>query len=590
MSKNNALYLATIAFSLGWLYFNFQALSAPVDCGDGLMHFFISQASWEDPTFFLDHWGKPLFTLLSSPFAQFGFGGIILFNALVFLITVLVGWQILKKLNTTLPVQLLFPLLLLLTPDYANNILGGLTEPLFGLFLVLACWAWIEDKFMLFALFAGATLFLRSEGQLVMLFALALLLLAKQWKSIFFLVVPFIVYAFIGLLALDDFWWYFTKSPYSMDNSFYGVGSYWHYINEFKSYLGIHGLAIAWIGFSGVVYYFFKKKLDFKLFGLIVLSYGTFLGIIAAHSYFYGSGQNGSMGLTRIATQGLPAFLIVNLYFFGALINPKTEPMKLSAYLFPSLMVFLLCTTPYLKKGENRINNTLIAMGDFIKQEPLLKNKTIYAYHPLLAYALESNLKMKNQRLQQFSGLSFLEDKSRLQFGDAIVWDSQFGPYEISIPLENFLQDSNLMLCKQETIPGDLDYNGVYLFQFVPAEIKRNNHPSKAEKILLQNKTFTTKDEFVDVLDLKPSKETYLLKATSSTTENVHLVCVPNDNSDYQAIELNSEEKTFEFTVKRGLPYKIYLWNPDKKNYTLTIKSLVDKRTKLANLWNSNAK
>jgi uncharacterized membrane protein len=585
MTKNNALYIAALAFSFGWLYYNFQALPAPIDCGDGLMHFFISQASWENPNYFLDHWGKPLFILLSSLFAQFGFDGMVLFNSLVFSLTTILGWQILKKLKTPLPFQLAFPFLLLLTPDYANTVLGGLTEPLFSFFLIAACLAWLNDKYYSFAFLVGCLPFLRSEGQLVVIFTLALLLFSKQWKALYFLVIPFCIYAIIGVFSFSDFWWYFSKSPYSMDNSFYGIGSYWHYLKEFKAYLGLHGLAIFLGGFVVLCFQFFRKQLGFKIIGLVILSYGTFLGILAAHSYFYGSGQNGSMGLTRIATQGLPTFLLMNLYFMGKLLSTSRKQFAFGAFIFPLLILFLLCTTPYLKKENSRINSALITTGNYIKNEPLLKNKTVFAYHPLLAYTLGSNLKMKNQQLQQFSGVTFLQDKSRLTFGDVIVWDSQFGPFEISIPFENFVEDSNLMLCQQEIIPGNLEHNGVFLFQYVPAEIKRKNTVHFIDKTILSKKSISTNAEFKNLLEISPSHESFMISIQCYGAEGAHLVCVPKDNSDYQSQNLHDGKMSFVFAAEANLPYSIYVWNPTKKDYKLEINAVTRKKMILPELW-----
>lgn len=71
----------------------------PVDSGDGISHFSISNESWNEPALFLDHWGKPLFTLLSSPFAQLGFKWYVGFNILVFALTVLVVFRLFRHLE-----------------------------------------------------------------------------------------------------------------------------------------------------------------------------------------------------------------------------------------------------------------------------------------------------------------------------------------------------------------------------------------------------------------------------------------------------------------------------------------------------------
>jgi len=71
----------------------------PLDVGDGIVHYSIAKASWSQPTFFLDHWGKPLFTLLSSGFAQISFKWHIGFNILVFALTCLAAFRLFKHLS-----------------------------------------------------------------------------------------------------------------------------------------------------------------------------------------------------------------------------------------------------------------------------------------------------------------------------------------------------------------------------------------------------------------------------------------------------------------------------------------------------------
>src|ERR1035437_8661441 len=58
------------------------------DSGDSLSHFLFSKYAFIHPENFLNHWAKPLFVLLSAPFAQFGFVGIKLFNCCIASFTV----------------------------------------------------------------------------------------------------------------------------------------------------------------------------------------------------------------------------------------------------------------------------------------------------------------------------------------------------------------------------------------------------------------------------------------------------------------------------------------------------------------------
>ena len=143
--------ILTWLFASGWLLFFGFSNEVPADTGDGLAHFFISQISWQDPSYFFDHWGKPVFILLSSPFAQFGFSGMIIFNVLVFSASMLIGYKLLDKLKVSAWLQSLLPLFLLTAKDYCLTVMGGLTEPLFNLALIVAALLLLQKQKRCFA-------------------------------------------------------------------------------------------------------------------------------------------------------------------------------------------------------------------------------------------------------------------------------------------------------------------------------------------------------------------------------------------------------------------------------------------------------
>jgi ABC-type cobalt transport system substrate-binding protein len=66
---------------------------------DDIVHYRFARYSFSHPQFFLNHWAKPVFTLLSSPFAQFGFFGIKIFNLIIGSLTAFLSYKIVKILN-----------------------------------------------------------------------------------------------------------------------------------------------------------------------------------------------------------------------------------------------------------------------------------------------------------------------------------------------------------------------------------------------------------------------------------------------------------------------------------------------------------
>ncbi|MCS7078406.1 MAG: hypothetical protein NZ455_16965, partial [Bacteroidia bacterium] len=117
-------------FICAWTIFYFNGTAGT---GDTITHFLFAKYAFKYPIFFFDHWAKPVFTLLASPFAQFGFTGIKVFNALVTVFTLYFTYQcaVLLKIN-----QPILPVLFcILMPSYYILTFSGLTEPLFALFL-----------------------------------------------------------------------------------------------------------------------------------------------------------------------------------------------------------------------------------------------------------------------------------------------------------------------------------------------------------------------------------------------------------------------------------------------------------------------
>ncbi|MDX5321819.1 MAG: hypothetical protein LPK45_11810, partial [Bacteroidota bacterium] len=67
------------------LYFIWIAVSSTRLAGgeDGVMHHLFARYVPQHPGNLLDHWAKPFYVLLSTPFAQLGFLGSLLFNVLL---------------------------------------------------------------------------------------------------------------------------------------------------------------------------------------------------------------------------------------------------------------------------------------------------------------------------------------------------------------------------------------------------------------------------------------------------------------------------------------------------------------------------
>ena len=129
---------------------------------DSITHYQISRYSWVHDYLFMDQWGKPVFTILFSPIAQFGFDAVVLVNiALVFLGAY---WAMGIARDLQLKRPWLVALLVLWLPVVAGNGISALTEMICSLFLIVYIRLALKERFALAGMVVGFMPFARSEG------------------------------------------------------------------------------------------------------------------------------------------------------------------------------------------------------------------------------------------------------------------------------------------------------------------------------------------------------------------------------------------------------------------------------------------
>jgi hypothetical protein len=559
-----------------WLLYVGSNNEIPADPGDGVMHFFFAQASWHDPSLFLHHWGKPFFILLSSGFVQAGFTGMIVFNVLVFIGTVWIGYKLLDHYGCNRWIQGLLPGLLPLANDYTTTIVGGLTEPLFNFSLVLALYLFAREKYIWFALLVSFMPFMRSEGQLPVLLAIGLLSWKRSFKVIPLLATGFVVYSLAGVCASRSFWWFFTESPYQMGNDIYGKGTWDHYLLSYKSYLGNPGLYAFILGIVSCVILVIKKSWQSFKPSEMMFGYGVFFGVITAHSYFWATGQNGSLGLTRIATQGMPAFIILQLYYVDRLPGLK-ESFKKFFVIGTLALLFSMLNSKHFPVKAGNMERQVLEAAAFLKKDTPAKYKVHY-HHPLLVFAYGENPSISGNRLvtSYFHNFNKRIDTEILP-GEFLVWDSHFGPQEAGLPLDTlekykeFVKVTEFVYNESNGIP-----EGVLIYQYVP--FSQQQYP-KTKTLKLGQRFVSLKDqeEFKPILERNLSKGTsYILKVKLKSDTPDLMVVFDHDNSKvYQANQLRkgqSQEFTFHWPAE-GMN-NLYIWNPKKKKAGVQIELL----------------
>lgn len=401
------------------------------DMGDSVAHFLFARYAVVHPELYFHHWAKPVFVLLASPFAQFGFEGVKVFNALVSMACVYFTYRVAFQLKLKQP--WIVALLLICMPLNYILTLSALTEPLFALFTILALYWCLGKKYVAAAVLLSFLPYVRSEGLIVLgVFALYFVYL-KQFKFLVFLLSGSVVYGLAGYAVHHDVLWVFTKIPYAHLSSVYGKGPWYHFFEQLPNVVGIPVYILLWLGLIYAVYLLFKKRFSPDKH---ILIYTLFLCFFVAHSLFWYLGIFNSMGLKRVFLCVGPIMAIMALegyHFILKLLPANTIVYKaLATLLLLYVLVFPFTPNP----SAIQFHKDLMAPKEQLLADQLAKeiqgltaNGLPVVYnHYYLGWALQSDRFSKDERIP----LSRVE-LDKLPIGSVIIWDNKLMGWETDI-------------------------------------------------------------------------------------------------------------------------------------------------------------
>jgi hypothetical protein len=396
---------------------------------DSLTHYKFSRYSWQYPEFLLHHWAKPVFTLLTSPFAQFGHDGVALFNLLGGLTSGFIAFLIARKLGYKS--GLLAPIMLLFMPIYTFNVLSGLTEVLFGLFIIASTWLCLDKKYWQAALLISFSHLVRTEGIFIIpVFGLYFLII-KQYRHIPWLFVGTVVYSIIGYFHFNDIFWLITRMPYTGAKDLYGTGAFTHFFKLAPQLFG--NISVIFI-LLGVVTLIVQRVIlnQKKVNDAIVLILLPFFIYFFAHVMMWWSGIGNSLGMHRYVVAIVPLGAILALAGFDMLKTQLDLRVKsaIPGYILTLVVIILfinqpfkhLYNFPYKLDGMEKV---MYEASNFIKEKNLDDNK-IYYNDPAFFYFIGFN---PYDTLQSQS-LSFkpYENREIVKPGEIVIWDGHFTP------------------------------------------------------------------------------------------------------------------------------------------------------------------
>lgn len=342
ISKEHFFYISWITLSFLFIIFAF-VFEGTGGNGDSLLHYMYAKYAWIDHSLFFNHWGKPVFTIISSPFAQFGFTGIKIFNVIASSFSVLFAYKIAKRFNLSYAHLIFIPLFA--APLFFKVMFSGLTEPFSAFILSAFLYAWVVNKKVAAITIISFIPFIRSEGIIILGVVLVYLLWTKNWKYVPLLIVGHLVISLLGYQYNDNLLWVFNKIPYAKLSSVYGVGNWSHFVNQLYFCLGplIYFLLIIGLIKMLVAMFTSEKRSDFfneKLF----LVYGIFIAFFIAHTMFWALGIFNSMGLNRVFVTVFPLVALICIEGLGFITqNLSVKIEKIVAYTFSLLIAIFTC-------------------------------------------------------------------------------------------------------------------------------------------------------------------------------------------------------------------------------------------------------
>ena len=426
------------------------------DSGDSVMHYLFAKYSYQHHELFFHHWAKPLYVLLASPFAQFGFIGVKVFNAMVMMVTVLFTYKTIQQLQLKNPIAgALFligaPLVFVLT-------FSGLTEPLFALFLIAGIYLLLVERRIVSCILISFLPFIRSEGLIIIGVIGFYLLLERKWKLLPLLLTGHVVYSIAGYPFYKDFLWVFNKIPYAVLSSQYTNlyskdGRLFHFVEQMNYVVGVPIYFLFWLGIVSMIHHSIKKKISREVTVLILLGFFSFF---IAHTLFWYFGIFNSMGLKRVLISVAPLSAIISLMGFNYILQisslKKLGTIIVKVVVIICVLVFPFTSNPaainwkkdMMLTTEQELANQVTS---FIKEHQLSNHRFVHLY-PYLNETLNID-HFNNERRIDLDKASFPQIKS----GDIIVWENWFAVVDGGITQE--IMESQQQLKKLYTISGN---------------------------------------------------------------------------------------------------------------------------------------
>lgn len=436
--------------------------------GDSFSHYTIARYSWKHPELLLDAWGKPFFTLVSSPFAQLGWPAMVTFNVLCAVMTSFVVYRYCRTIG--IPHSWLSIVLLGTMPIYLRHVPTGFLEPFFTLLMASSAYLFLTGHLVAACLLVSFLPLVRTEGIAILILFLAALWVVRRVVDAPLLGAGLVLYSVIGYIVKGNLFW-LKSEGYSYDSLKYGLkGTVWYYFRLAPSLYGVPLLPLLLFGLGWLGFWLARNRIrDERHSALVVtglLMTGSLCALFAVYVVTWAFGIFDVIGLTRpVATTAPGAVVTAMLAVRWASERLETKRMK-------NVLLALLCALAVASAYRLAGIGSGLSKEDAMTKEAVLwlKNseyakQKIYYMNPIVSVELDVD-PFDAERVGHLRTVR----RGSLRKGAIIFWDAHFGPNEARLPLGNLMKSPDLVLLKSYVSdPPFITFNGyrfeIHIFQ-----------------------------------------------------------------------------------------------------------------------------
>jgi len=448
---------------------------------DSYMHYLFSRYSWDHPQLLLDQWGKPVFTLIASPFCQFGIKGLVVFNMLCLIGSGYFSYASVKAFNFKMP-ELAF-VIAVFAPIAFGRAISGLTEPLNGLLVAIMLYLFAKNKYKTAYIFASFMPFVRTEGFVILGVVLLYLILRKHYKYLPYVLSGTLFYSIFGAIISGNPMWVIDENPYFKFQSDgvlkLGNGPFLHYVNNLKSLWTFLLLVLTILASFFYSIKWLKDKKEAKYTYLMVLCFGIFFMYLMAHSTIYFLGILGAQGLLRVLMVTIPCVAVLCAAFVGEITSyVKPFALRLGSYL--GLCIYLVYSSyvvnEYGLPGQDKVSITEEhIMGNlentisYIKENNLEDRMLVHQLPIIDVYADKDPFIPGSEENAQSTNIwGILSEDDWLKKQHLVLWDGYHAPREGGVSLDFMKKSKRYKFLKKFSDENSEHFKGhfdIYLFE-----------------------------------------------------------------------------------------------------------------------------